>query len=176
MVIFAAMQFDPEASKEIDGLDWPNVTILKAEMNKDLLTSDLKKSKSGSETFWLVGQPDISLVKNGDYYTVSVNGFDYYNGDTDKIESAESDKVAMWELDTDYDGRSVYPQQVFFPMNGKVGDWEKLAKTLKARIDPKLIAMYKGTKSIPFKAGSYKRAAIKIIDARGVESIKVVDL
>ncbi len=176
MIIFAAMQFDPEASKEIDGLDWPNVTILKAEMNKDLLTSDLKKSKSGSETFWLVGQPDISLDKNGDYYTVSVNGFDYYNGDTDKIESAESDKVAMWELDTDYDGRSVYPQQVFFPMSGKVGDWEKLAKTLKARIDLKLIGMYKGTKSMPFKAGSYKRAAIKIIDARGVESIKVVDL
>lgn len=176
MVIFAAMQFDPEAAREIEGLDWPNVTVIKAEMNKDLLTADLKKYKSGSETFWLVGQPDISIDKKEGYYTVSVKGFDYYNAATDEIESSDHKKIAMWELDTDYDGRSVYAQQVFFPLNGKVGDWEKLAKTLKAEIDPDLIANYKGTRSIPFKAGSYKRIAVKIIDSRGVESLKVVDL
>ena len=176
MVIFAAMQFDPEAAKEIEGLDWPNVTIIKVEMNKDLLTADLKKNKTGSETFWLVGQPDISLDKKGEYYIVTVKGFDYYNADTNEIESGDHKKIAMWELDTDYDGRSVYAQQVFFPLNGKVGDWEKLAKTLKTEIDPDLISMYRGTRSIPFKAGPYNRIAVKIIDSRGVESLKVVEL
>ena len=43
MVIFAAMYFDPEASKNIDKIDWEGVTILKVEMNKDLMTHDLKK-------------------------------------------------------------------------------------------------------------------------------------
>lgn len=176
MVIFAAMQFDPEAAREIEGLEWPGVVVIKAEMNKDLLTGDLKKSKAGNEVFWLVGQPDISVVKEGEHYVVTVNGFDYYNAQTDEIESGDHKKIAMWELDTDYDGRSVYAQQVFFPMVGKIGDWEKLAKTLKSEIDLDLIAKYGGTTSIPFKAGSHKRIAVKIIDSRGVESLKVVEL
>ena len=176
MIIFAAMQFDPEAAKEIEGLEWPNVTIIKAEMNKDLLTADLKKNRAGNETFWLVGQPDISIEKKGEYYTVKVKGFDYYNADTDEIESSDHKKIAMWELDTDYDGRSIYAQQIFFPMDETVGDWEKLAKSLRTEINPDLIIKYKGNKSIPFKAGSYKRIAVKIIDSRGIESLKVVTL
>lgn len=176
MIIFAAMQFDPEAAKEIEELEWPNVTIIKAEMNKDLLTADLKKNRTGNETFWLVGQPDVSIEKKGEYYTVSVKGFDYYNADTDEIESGDHKKIAMWELDTDYDGRSVYAQQIFFPMDETVGEWEKLARSLRTEINPDLIIKYKGNKSIPFKAGSYKRIAVKIIDSRGVESLKVVTL
>ena len=117
MIIFAAMQFDPEAAKDIDNLNWPDVTVLKVEMNKDLLTEDLRKNRSTNESFWLMGQPDIQLQKNEDKkYTVSVKGFDYYNTQTDQIESGDSSKIAMWMLDTDYDGRSIYPQQVFFPM------------------------------------------------------------
>ena len=45
MIIFAAMQFDPEAAKDIDEINWPDVIILKVEMNKDLLTEDLKKKR-----------------------------------------------------------------------------------------------------------------------------------
>ena len=43
-------------------------------------------------------------------------GFDYYNTRTGTIESGDTSKIAMWLLDTDYDGRSLYPRQVFFPM------------------------------------------------------------
>lgn len=176
MIIFAAMQFDPEAAKDIDELNWPGITILKAEMNKDLLTKDLKKKRSTNESFWLMGQPDVELEKNKDEkYTVSVNGFDYYNIANDEIESGGSSKIAMWMLDTDYDGRSTYPQQVFFPMGNNLG-WEKLAKTLHAQIDEELIAKYKGTKSIPFEAGPNRRAAVKIVDDRGIESLKILDL
>ena len=122
MIIFTAMQFDPEAAKDIDNLKWPGVTILKVEMNKDLLTKDLKKKRSTNESFWLMGQPDIKLQKTKDKkYTISVKGFDYYNTKTDQIESGDSSKIAMWMLDTDYDGRSLYPQQVFFPMASTIG-------------------------------------------------------
>ena len=44
IIIFAAMQFQDEAAKDIDNLNWPGVTILKCEMNKDMQTKDLKKN------------------------------------------------------------------------------------------------------------------------------------
>ncbi len=177
MIIFAAMQFDPEAAKDIDELSWPDVTMLKVEMNKDLLTADLKKKRVSNESFWLMGQPDVELRKTKDVkYIITVNGFDYYNTRTGEVESGSSSKIAMWMLDTDYDGRSVYPQQVFFPMEEKTGGWSKLAKTLQAQIDEELITKYQGTESIPFEAGSNKRAAVKIIDDRGIESLKIIRL
>ena len=37
LVIFAAFQFDPEAAKDIDETNWPGVTLLKAQMNADLI-------------------------------------------------------------------------------------------------------------------------------------------
>ena len=177
MIIFTAMQFDPEAAKDIDELSWPDVTILKVEMNKDLLTKDLKKRRSNNESFWLMGQPDVELQKTKDVkYIITVHGFDYYNTRTGEVESGSSSKIAMWMLDTDYDGRSVYPQQVFFPMEEKTGGWNKLAKTLQAQIDEELITKYQGIESIPFEAGSNKRAAVKIIDDRGIESLKIISL
>ncbi|MGH9877453.1 MAG: hypothetical protein ACREBU_01345 [Nitrososphaera sp.] len=117
IIIFAAFQFDPEASKGIDELDWPGVTVLKAQMNTDLLTEDLKKKRSSNESFMLMGQPDIELRKQKDgKYTVEVHGFDYYDTRTGIVDSGGPSRIAMWMLDTDYDERSLYPQQVFFPM------------------------------------------------------------
>lgn len=52
----------------------------------------------------------------------------------------------------------------------------KLARNLKAEIDEELIEQYRETISVPFPAGEHKRIAVKIIDDRGVESLKVVDL
>jgi adenine-specific DNA-methyltransferase len=79
-------------------------------------------------------------------------------------------------LDTDYDGRSLYPRQVFFPMAGEKEGWAKLAKSLKAEIDEELIEAYRGTVSLPFAAGEHKRIAVKIVDDRGIESLKVMTL
>ena len=77
-------------------------------------------------------------------------------------------------LDTDYDGRSLYPSQVFFPMADTKGGWAKLARNLKAEIDEELIEAYKGTESLPFTVGKHGRIAVKIVDDRGIESLKVV--
>jgi adenine-specific DNA-methyltransferase len=216
MVIFATFQFDPEAAKDIDETKWPGVTLLKVQMNTDLLTDDLKKARSSNESYWLMGQPDVELrrvsgtghharmvgvplgsgtrrvastedgtrsvptTKDGTrsvpdtLYEVEVHGFDYYNPRTGAIESGDTTKIAMWMLDSDYDGRSVYPRQVFFPMAGPKDGWARLAKNLKAEIDEDLIEAYRGTVSLPFAAGDYRRAAVKIVDDRGIESLKVI--
>ena len=174
LVIFASFQFDPDAAKNIDELKWPGVDVLKVQMNTDLLTADLKKKRASNESYWLVGQPDVEVKKEGNKYIVIVNGFDYYNTKTGEIESGGASKIAMWELDTDYDGRSVYPRQVFFPMAGADEGWSKLAKNLKAHIDEELIENYRGTTSLPFKLGDNRQIAVKIIDDRGIESLKII--
>ncbi|NLF07686.1 MAG: site-specific DNA-methyltransferase, partial [Pirellulaceae bacterium] len=181
VVVFASFQFDPEAAKDIDETNWPGVTLLKVQMNTDLLTDDLKKKRSSNESYWLMGQPDVELrrIKKGDHagkYEIEVHGFDYYNTRTGAIESGDTTKIAMWMLDPDYDGRSLFPRQAFFPMAGPKDGWARLAKNLKAEIDEELIEAYRGTVSLPFEPGEFKRAAVKIVDDRGIESLKIVEI
>ena len=173
IVVFAAFQFDPEAAKDIDEANLPGVILLKVQMNADLLTEDLKKKRSSNESFWLIGQPDIEIKHLEDgKIQVEVRGFDYYNTRTGEIESGGPGKIAMWMLDTDYDYRSLYPHQVFFPMAADDEGWSRLARNLKAEIDEELIEHYRGTLSLPFKPGG--AIAAKIIDDRGIESLKII--
>lgn len=177
LVIFAAFQFDPEAAKDIDELNWPGLTILKAQMNTDLMTDDLKKKRSSDQSFWLVGQPDVELIpdkRSKTRYKVKVNGFDYYDVKKGTVESGSTSRISMWMLDTDYDGMCLQPTQVFFPMGGKKDGWNKLAKTLKAEIDPDLIEKYAGNESLWFTVQPNSQIAVKIIDDRGIESLKAM--
>lgn len=181
ILLFAAFQFDPEAAKDIDELtpEKAGMQLLKVQMNADLLTDDLKKKRASNESFWLIGQPDVQverIAKGEDKgkVRVSVHGFDYYNTKTGGIESGGEAQIAVWLLDTDYDGRSLYPRQVFFPMAGAKEGWARLAKNLKAEVDEELIEAYRGTVSLPFAPGEHRRIAVKIVDDRGIESLKVM--
>jgi adenine-specific DNA-methyltransferase len=175
MLLFCAFQFDEEAAKDIDELTpaIAGMQLIKAQMNADMLTDDLRKKRSSNESFWLVGQPDVRVHKVEDgKMQVEVMGFDYYNPKTGNVESGGKKNIAMWMLDTDYDNRSLFPSQVFFPMAGAGDGWDKLAKNLKAEIDEEKIETFKGTISLPFEAGS--AVAVKIIDDRGIESLRVL--
>jgi adenine-specific DNA-methyltransferase len=181
ILAFAAFQFDPEAAKDIDELtvEKTGMTFLKVQMNPDLLTDDLKKNRASNESFWLMGQPDIELrrVKSGPEKgnaQVEVHGFDYFNTKTGQIESGGTARIALWMLDTDYDGRSLYPRQVFFPLADDKSGWTRVVRTLRAEIDERRIEAYRGTVSLPFAPG--KRVAVKIVDDRGIESLRVLDV
>lgn len=190
IIVFAAFQFDPEAAKDIDETRIPGITLLKAQMNADLLTEDLKKKRTSNESFWLIGQPDARLrripkseMRNpklkkdaAELWQVEVAGFDYYDTKTGQIVSGGAAQIAVWMLDTDYDGRSLFPRQVFFPMAGEKEGWAKLAKNLKAEIDEEAIEAYRGTVSLPFAPGKHGRVAVKIVDDRGIESLKVLEI
>ena len=181
VIAFAAFQFDPEAAKDIDETNWPGMQLLKVQMNADLLTEDLKKKRASNESFWLIGQPDVGMHQIRKGYNIGkwqayVRGFDYYNTKTGDVESGGEDRIAVWMLDTDYDGRSLYPRQVFFPMAGPKDGWSRLAKNLNAEIDEDLIEAYRGTVSLPFESGEHKRIAVKIVDDRGIESLRIIRL
>jgi adenine-specific DNA-methyltransferase len=78
--------------------------------------------------------------------------------------------------DTNYDSRSLFPSQVFFPMAGANEGWATLARNLKAEIDEEKIEAFRGTVSIPFEPGNRKCIAVKIVDDRGIESLKIIRL
>jgi len=175
MLLFCAFQFDDEAAKDIDELtpEIAGMRLLKAQMNADMFTDDLRKKRSSNESFWLVGQPDVKVRKQKDgKVQVEVMGFDYYNPKTGNVESGGKKNIAMWMLDTDYDNRSLFPSQVFFPMAGKKDGWTKLSRNLKAEIDVEKIESFRGTTSLEFEPGN--TIAVKIIDDRGIESLRVI--
>jgi adenine-specific DNA-methyltransferase len=175
MIVFCAFTFDPEAAKDIDAVK--GITALKAQMNTDLLTEDLKKARSSNQSFWLMGQPDVDLRKRKDgSYEVEVNGFDYFDTAKGELVSGGKGRIAMWSLDTDYDDRSLFPQQVFFPMAGKGEGWAKLKRDIRAELDESQLDKFHGTVSLPFEAGDNKKIAVKIVDDRGIESLKVISL
>ena len=175
MIVFCAFTFDPEAAKDID--QTKGITALKAQMNTDLLTEDLKKARSSNQSFWLMGQPDVDVRKRKDgKYEVEVNGFDYFDTVKGELISGGKGKIAAWMLDIDYDERSLFPRQVFFPMAGKDDGWFKLKKDIKAELNEDLLSKFHGTVSLPFEAGENRRVAVKIVDDRGIESLKVVSL
>ncbi|MEN8656715.1 MAG: site-specific DNA-methyltransferase, partial [Marivita sp.] len=176
-LLFCAFTFDPEAAKDIDEMNVPGMTFLKVQMNTDLLTEDLKKKRASNESFWLMGQPEVDVRKRDDgMWEVEVHGFDYFNPKTGEIEGGGTKQIAMWSLDTDYDQRSLMPHQVFFPMADAKGGWNRLKKTIRAELDEDLLEQFHGTVSLPFEAGDNKRIAVKIVDDRGIESLKIVAL
>ncbi|WP_295452450.1 site-specific DNA-methyltransferase [uncultured Thiodictyon sp.] len=175
MILFCAFAFDPEAAKDIDSIK--GVTALKAQMNTDLLTEDLKKARAGNQSFWLMGQPEVEVRPRKDgRFEVEVHGFDYFDTVKGELISGGKSRIAMWALDTDYDERSLFPRQVFFPMAGKGEGWEKLKKNIRAELDESLLDQFRGTVSLPFEAGENRKIAVKIVDDRGIESLKVMNL
>ena len=175
MIVFCAFAFDPEAAKDIDHLK--GITALKAQMNTDLLTEDLKKARSSNQSFWLMGQPDVAVRKRKDgLYEVEVNGFDYFDTAKGELVSGGKGRIAMWSVDTDYDERALFPHQVFFPLAGKGEGWEKLKKDIRAELDEDALEAFHGTVSLPFAAGDNRKVAVKIVDDRGIESLRIVAL
>ena len=57
-------------------------------------------------------------------------------------------------------------------MAGAKDGWSRLAKNLKAEIDEEKIEAFRGTVSIAVYPG--KLIAVKIIDDRGIESLKII--
>ena len=63
--------------------------------------------------------------------------------------------------------------QEFFPDQDA---WEKIAKALGGSADAEAFNAFKGTTSLPFKAGKHQRIAVKVIDPRGNEVMTVRSL
>lgn len=59
------------------------------------------------------------------------------------------DKNRLNKPPVGYNGRSLLPRQVFFPMAGEMEGWAKLATNLKGEVDGHLFEAYRGTVPLP---------------------------
>jgi len=173
-LLIAGFAFDGPAQTVIEEADHPRVRIHMAHIRPDVnpAMDGLLKETPGSQLFSVFGRPRTALrgPARDDTYTITMQGVDIYDPVTNTIDANRADKVAAWFLDTDYDGRTFCITQAFFPDKNA---WEKLAQALKEAIDETAFAALSGTLSLPFPAGKHKTVAVKVIDPRGNEVMRV---
>lgn len=177
-IIFCGFAFDPEAQSTISENPHPKVQAHMSHIKPDVLLTDdkgdsLLKTTTGSQLFTVFGEPDIELNKSDDEYTITLNGVDVYDPVDGVVHSENAGRVAAWFLDTDYDGRTFCITQAFFPDKSA---WKKIERALKGTLDEDLFEMLTEQESLPFKKGKHEKVAVKVIDPRGNEVMKVVKL
>ena len=173
-LVFAGFSFEGEAQADIQAGQDEEVRIHMAHINPDVTMGDLLKETPSSQLFTVFGSPrtEIEMTEDGEYI-VKMEGVDVYNPVENTVSSAGGDKVAAWFLDSDYDGRTFCITQAFFPDRKA---WDKIARALKGVIDSERFEKFSGTESLPFPAGEHQRVAVKVIDPRGNEVMRVHDL
>ena len=176
-LIFAGFSFDGAAQAIIQDDPNPRVRIHMAYINPDVVMDDLLKRTASSQLFTVFGLPRTTLEKkNTDgnvEYAIEMEGVDIYNPVDNTVSSAGADKVAAWFVDSDYDGRTFCITQAFFPDKNA---WNKIARDLKGVIDAESFETFSGTESLPFPAGKHACVAVKVIDPRGNEVMRVHNL
>lgn len=176
-LVIAGFSFDGPAQAVIEEAQHPKLRVHMANIRPDVNPgmAGLLKEQPGSQLFTVFGQPRTSVAGPDDEgnYKVKMEGVDIYNPVDNSITPTGADKVAAWFLDGDYDGWTFCITQAFFPDRSA---WDKLSRALNGPggvIDEERFAALSGTVSLPFPAGPNKTVAIKIIDPRGNEVMKV---
>jgi adenine-specific DNA-methyltransferase len=146
----------------------------------DVAMSDLLKTSRASEIFSVTGLPDFDVTMTGKLnesgdalYQTTLAGLDVFDPSTLRQDSIPGELVPAWMLDTDYDGLSFHATQVFFP---KTSAWSNLQKSLKATFEDSVWAHLAGTTSEAFALGDKRKVAVKVIDERGNELMRVREL
>jgi len=149
----------------------PRVRVHLAYIRPDVQMGGLLKETPSAQLFTVFGAPRTELREEGDgTYTVEMQGVDVYDPVQNVLQPTRADKVAAWFLDADYDGATFCVSQAFFPDRSA---WDKLARALKGRVDDGAWDAFAGTVSLPFAAGEHRRVAVKVIDPRGNEVMRV---
>ncbi|MBI2852417.1 MAG: hypothetical protein HYX84_04885 [Chloroflexi bacterium] len=170
-LVFAAFSFDGAAQAIVQEDPDPRLRIHMAQIRPDVNMGDLLKTTISSQLFTVSGSPRTRLENDKDgQYTVCMEGVDIYDPITNSVRSTGAEKVAAWFLDSDYDGRCFCICQAFFPDKSA---WDKLGKALGSTLDDDAFTKLSGTTSLPFPAGPHQRIAIKVIDPRGNEVMRV---
>ncbi|XAM00111.1 site-specific DNA-methyltransferase [Phycisphaeraceae bacterium D3-23] len=180
-IVFAGFSFDATAQAEIehykDGKMRMHLAHIRPDVNPamDGLLKNPAKPGEG-QLFAVFGQPRVEVHDPDEdgLVRVEMEGVDIYDPVKNVTLSTKADKVACWLLDGDYDGQTFCVTQAFFPDKSA---WGKLAKALGGKdgtIDDDAFEALSGTVSLPFAIGEHKRAAVKVIDPRGNEVMKVV--
>ena len=169
LLIACAFNYEAHAT-EFDKLG--RVPVLKARMNADLhMAGELKNTGQGN-LFVIFGEPDIDVLDAGDgRIKVKVNGVDVFDPSAGAVRSDDTDGIACWFIDTDYDSESFFVRHAYFL--GANDPYKSLKRTLKAEIDAEAWGTLHSDTSRPFDKPESGRIAVKVINHLGDEVMKV---
>ena len=180
-VVFAGFGFDAAAQEAIESGSHPRLRLHMALIRPDVAMDDLLKTQPGSQLFTVFAAPRVhgpTRQESGDY-VVGVEGMDVYDPVSGTLYPTDRQRIAAWFLDTDYDGRTFCICQAFFPDRSK---WDRLARALgdTGVVEREAFERLSGFESIAFPRpsrladGEPWRVAVKVIDPRGNEGLRVL--
>ena len=172
-LVIAGFAFDGAAQAIIQDPQHPDLRVHMAHIRPDVnpAMAGLVKDTPRSQLFSVFGLPRSRVERvREDEWRVVMEGVDIYDPLTGAVVPTRQDKVAAWFIDSDYDGRTFCITQAFFPNKDA---WEKLEKALKGILPSEAFAALSGTESLPFPTGEHASVAVKVIDPRGNEVMRI---
>lgn len=183
LVAVLGFAFDPQLGVETDeegfavvaGVrDLGRVKVLVVRMNVDLLMGEDLKKTGSANLFTVFGEPDLELSRVEEQWQIEVRGVDVYDPTSGEVRSNSTKEIALWMIDTDYDGESFFVRHAYFL--GDKDPFKSLKTALKADIDPDAWATLYRSASVPFDAPSTGKVAVKVINDYGDEVMKVIEV
>ncbi len=150
------------------------VPVLLVRMNADLVMGeDLKKTGAGN-LFTVFGEPEIEITKSKVGIVLTLRGVDVYDPTTGDVRSHDTDQIALWMIDTNYNDESFFVRHCYF--TGGLDPYKRLKRALKAEIDEDAWATLYRTESRPFERPETGKIAVKVINDYGDEVMKVFEV
>ena len=156
------------------------VPVLLVRMNSDLLMGEELKKTGAGNLFTVFGEPDIEVTRTPDpaggpdQLVVEIRGVDVYDPTTGEVRSNDTDLIALWMIDTEYNEESFFVRHCYF--TGGNDPYARLKKTLKNDIDEDAWATLYRTISRPFPVPDTGKIAVKVINDYGDEVMKVIEV
>ena len=192
LVILGFSFEDSIESGENKDYNFGTFQVSKVRMSDDLLQDGLLKKDKKAGSFIIIGEPDISLVNDGDGNChVEINGMDMYDPIQDEVKARNVNDIAYWEMDDNYTGGLFKVRSIHF-CGGSKDDfkaWRKgldtvakdLAKkkaerTLRLEFNDEIWDTLYDFKSEPIPYEQGKKIAVRVVSQFGEESTKVLTM
>ena len=192
LVILGFSFEDSIESGENKDYNFGTFQVSKVRMSDDLLQDGLLKKDKKAGSFIIIGEPDISLVNDGDGKChVEINGMDMYDPIQDEVKARNVNDIAYWEMDDNYTGGLFKVRSIHF-CGGSKDDfiaWRKgldtvakdLAKkkaerTLRLEFNDEIWNTLYDFRSEPLDYEKGKKIAVRVVSQFGEESTKVLTM
>ena len=192
LVILGFSFEDSIESGENKDYNFGTFQVSKVRMSDDLLQDGLLKKDKKAGSFIIIGEPDVSLVNDGDGKChVEINGMDMYDPIQDEVKARNVNDIAYWEMDDNYTGGLFKVRSIHFCGGDKkdFAAWRKgldtvakdLAKkkaerTLRLEFNDEIWDTLYDFKSEPIPYEKGKKIAVRVVSQFGEESTKVLEM
>ncbi|MDN5855277.1 MAG: site-specific DNA-methyltransferase, partial [Actinomycetia bacterium] len=143
-------------------------------MNADLLMGEELKKTGAGNLFTVFGEPDIEIEDTNEGVVVHLRGVDVYDPTTGQVRSNDTGQIALWMIDTDYNGDSFFVRRCYF--TGGNDPYKRLKTALRSDINEDAWASLNSTSSRPFVKPETGKIAVKVINDYGDEVMKVFEV